>query len=175
VLSAPLCSVAVLCGAGADKIALHVGQAAEHGQHQSPGAGAGVGPRFRERAELRLGVRDALDDGKEVEGAARQPVDARHRHHVAGGEGLEQFEKLAAVAVRARHLLAVNLRTARAAKLPKLGVERLPVGADAGIAETAVLRFSFGLILCKPLPIDPADSRKMSESLSTSAPSGLGW
>ena len=35
-------------------------------------------------------------------------------------------------------------RTARAAKLLKLRVERLPVGADAGIAETAVLRVSFG-------------------------------
>src|SRR3984893_15524153 len=35
-------------------------------------------------------------------------------------------------------------RTARGAKLLKLRVERLPVGADAGIAETAVLRVSFG-------------------------------
>ena len=148
-LSAPLCSVAVLCDAGADKIALHVDQAAEHGQHQSPGAGAGVGPRFRERAELRLGVRDALDDGKEVEGAARQPVDARHRHHVAGGEGGEHFEEFAPVVVRPRHLLAVNLRTARAAKLPKLGVERLPVGADAGIADQAVFGVTSGPILCK--------------------------
>jgi len=144
---APLCPVAALCGPGADKIALHVGQAAEHSQHQPPGAGAGVGPRFLERAELRLGVRDALDDGKQIEGAASQPVDARHRHHVPRGEGVEQFEKLAAVAVRARHLLAVNLCTARAAQLRKLGVERLPVGTDAGIAETAVLPVCFAHIL----------------------------
>src|SRR4029077_4198405 len=46
---------------------------------------------------------------KKVEGASREAVDARHGHHVAGGEGVWQFEKLAAVAARARHLLAVNL------------------------------------------------------------------
>jgi hypothetical protein len=43
-----------LCRAGADKIALHVGQAAEYGKHQASGAGAGVGPLFRAAAVLRL-------------------------------------------------------------------------------------------------------------------------
>ena len=28
------------------KIPLHVGEAAKHGDHQAPGAGAGVGPRL---------------------------------------------------------------------------------------------------------------------------------
>jgi len=79
---------AVLGGAGADKIALHVGEASENGGHQAPGAGAGVGPRLGERAKLRLGVHDLLDDGEQVEGAAREAVDPRHRHHVAGGEGV---------------------------------------------------------------------------------------
>jgi hypothetical protein len=49
-----------------------------------------------------------------------------------GSEGGEHAEKLAPVAVRACHVLAINLRTACAAQLLKLGVERLPVGADAG-------------------------------------------
>jgi hypothetical protein len=40
----------------------------------------------------------------QVEGAARQPVDARHRHHVAGAEAVEHPEKLAAVGPRSRHL-----------------------------------------------------------------------
>jgi hypothetical protein len=40
------------------------------------------------------------------------------------------FEELAAVVVRAGHLLAVNLGAAGAAKLLKLAVERLAVGAD---------------------------------------------
>jgi hypothetical protein len=52
--------------------------------------------------------------------------------------------------VRARHLLAVNLGATRAAQLLKLGVERLAVGADAGIAKMAVLRFIFGHILREP-------------------------
>jgi hypothetical protein len=59
-------------------------------------------------------------------------------------KGVEHLQKLAAVAVRARHLLAVNLGATRAAKLLKLGVERLPVGADSGIAEAAVLRLCSG-------------------------------
>ena len=67
-----------------------------------------------------------------------------------GSRASSSLRSSRAVAVRARHLLAVNLRTARAAQLLKLGVERLPVAADAGVAEGAVLRFSSGHILCKP-------------------------
>jgi hypothetical protein len=84
---------------------------------------------------LRLGVHDLLDDGKQIEGAARDAVDACHRHHVAGREGVEHFRKLAPVAVRAGHVLPQNLGATRAAKLFKLRIERLAVGADAGIAE----------------------------------------
>jgi len=64
---------------------------------------------------------------------------------VAGREGVEHFEKPAPVAVRAGHLLAVNLAASR--RVVALRVERLPVGADAGIAKAAVLRVSFGHIL----------------------------
>jgi hypothetical protein len=39
---------------------------------------------------LRLGVDDLPDDGEQVEGRARQPVDARHRHHVAGDKGFQE-------------------------------------------------------------------------------------
>ena len=61
-------------------------EAAENSNHQAPGAGADVGPRFRQGSKLGLGVHDLLDDGEQVEGAARQPVNARHCHHVAGRE-----------------------------------------------------------------------------------------
>jgi hypothetical protein len=54
-----------------------------------------------------------------------------------------------APAPRARHLLAVNLAATSGAQLLKLGVERLPVGADANITEKAILRVSFGHILRK--------------------------
>ena len=46
------------------KVALHVGQAAEDGNHQAAGACGGVGPRLGHRAELRARVHDALDDGE---------------------------------------------------------------------------------------------------------------
>jgi hypothetical protein len=71
-----------------------------------------------------------------VEGRARQPVDARHRHHVTRGNGLQQLQKLAPIGPRACHVLTVNLRASRLAQLRKLSVERLAVGADAGIAES---------------------------------------
>ena len=124
-------------GAGADKIALHVRNPAEYRQHQAPGAGAGVGPRLGQGSELRLGVHDALDDAEQIKGAAREAVDPRHRHHVAGAELAEHPVKLAPVGPRARHLLAVDVAAAAShrAQLRKLAVEGLPVGADAGVAE----------------------------------------
>ena len=64
---------------GADEIALHIGDASEYREHQAPGAGAGVGPRFRQGSKLRLGVRDALDDGEQVKGAAGEAVNPCHR------------------------------------------------------------------------------------------------
>jgi hypothetical protein len=87
-----LCPAAALGGAGADWIALHVRQSAQHGNHKPPGAGAGVGPRLGQRTELRLGIHDLLDDS-----AAREAVNACDRHHIAGRKALEQFEKLAPV------------------------------------------------------------------------------
>jgi len=53
-------------------------------------------------------VHDLLDDRKQIEGRAGEPVDPRHRHHVAGGERLKELEQLAPVGPRAGCLLAVN-------------------------------------------------------------------
>lgn len=127
-LAAPLCPVAALSGAGADKIALHVREAAENGVHQSARTGAGVGPRFRASAELRLGVHDLFDNSEQVKGTAGEAVNACHRHHVAGADGFKKVQKLAPVAVRAGDFLAVNVAVAASgvAKLLKLAVERLP-------------------------------------------------
>ena len=54
---------------------------------------------------------------------------------------MEQFQELAPNGVRARYLIAVNLRTVRAAKLLKLGVERLPVGAVSGLQFTVIVSY----------------------------------
>jgi hypothetical protein len=60
-LAARLGAAPALRRAGADKIALHVGEAAKDGNHQAPGAGGGVGPRLGQGAELPARVHDALD------------------------------------------------------------------------------------------------------------------
>jgi hypothetical protein len=72
---------------------------------------------------------------------AGEAVNPRHCHHVAGDKGLEHAEKPAPVGPRTSHLLAVDISAGASggAKLLKLNVERLPVGADAGIADRAFL------------------------------------
>ena len=47
VLSLGLGTAPVLGCASADKIALYVREASEYSEHQTSGAGVGVGPRFR--------------------------------------------------------------------------------------------------------------------------------
>ena len=111
-LPASLGAAPAFGGTDADQVVLHVRQAAEDGDHQSPGAGGGIDPRLGQRAKLRPGVHALLDDGEQVEGRARQPVGAR-----------------------AGRLLSVNPGAARRPQLLKLRAERLPGGADAGIAE----------------------------------------
>jgi hypothetical protein len=46
---------------------------------------------------LHLRIHDALDDAEQVESTARKPVDARHCHHIAGGNAVEHGQKLAPV------------------------------------------------------------------------------
>jgi hypothetical protein len=51
--------------------------------------------------------------------------------------------QLDAVGLRASGLLAVDFGATFGAELLELSVERLPVGADAGVSEVAILRASF--------------------------------
>jgi hypothetical protein len=74
VLPALLRSAAALGNAGADEVALNIGESAKYRQDQAPGAGAGVGPRLGPRSKLRLGVHDLLHDGEKVKGAACETV-----------------------------------------------------------------------------------------------------
>ena len=110
---------------------------AEYRQHQPPGAAGAVGPRFRQGSKLRLGVHDALDDGEQVKGAAGEAVDPCHRHHIAGGQLAEHPVRFGPVGPRVADLLAVDVPAVASggAKLLKLAIEGLPVGADAGIAD----------------------------------------
>ena len=91
-------------------------------------------------------VYDLPDDGEQVEGRAGEAVNARYRHHFAGGDGFQQLQQFTPVGSRARHLLAENPRTPLGVQLLKL--ERLAVGADASIADEPFLD-GFGHILWK--------------------------
>jgi len=148
-LAALLGPAATLRRSGADEIALHIRQAAEDGQHQPPGAGGSIGPGLGERAELCVGIGDALDDGEQVEGGAGETVDAGDRDHVTGREVLEHALQLAAIDPGTAGLLAVELGAPLDAKLGDLGIECLPVGADASVADQAARRSSSGHIFCK--------------------------
>jgi hypothetical protein len=132
---------------GTDQIAFHVGQPAKHGNHQSPGAGGGVGPRLGQRPELSPRVHNTFDDGEQVEGRAGQAIDPRHRHHVARGQPLQKPEQLPPIGLRPARLLAVDPGASVGPQLLKLRIERLAIGADAGIAKAAGLPWSFGHIL----------------------------
>jgi hypothetical protein len=68
---------------------------------------------------------------KQIAGGARQPVKPRHRHHVAGGEGVQQPAQLDAVGLGpARHLpkhfLASGLGQLAHLRLDALAVRGYP-------------------------------------------------
>jgi hypothetical protein len=74
------------------------------------------------------------------------PPPALRTVRVTSGRPGRHPEKFAPVGPRTCHLLAVDIPAGASggAKLLKLGVERLAVGADAGISKGAVLHVSFG-------------------------------
>jgi hypothetical protein len=149
VLAAHLGTRSSFCRSGADQIALDIGESSEDGNHQAAGAGAGVGPRFCQRAELRSRVNDALDDSEQVEGRACEPVDPGDRHGVPGDDLFEHFQKLAAVGLRATGLFAVDVAAPLGMKPLKLRIEGLAVSADPSVPETPILRWNFDHILRK--------------------------
>jgi hypothetical protein len=51
----------------------------------------------------------------------------------------------------------------RSAELLQLSVERLPIGADAGVSGVAILRPSFDHIFCKPQPSEDIGPRQTAK------------
>ena len=124
-------------GVGADQVPFDIRQPAENRQHQAPVPVPVSAHGSASERNCALPSHDALDDAKEVEGAARKSVNPRHRHHIAGGQPAEHPVKLAPVCPRTGHLLLVDVPAVASglAKLLKLTVEGLPVGRDASIAD----------------------------------------
>jgi hypothetical protein len=78
-----------------------------------------------------------LDDGEQVQGRARKPINPLHRHQVAGRKRPWHLQQLAPVRPRTACRLAVNFRAAFGVQLQKLSVERLPISTDRSITEPA--------------------------------------
>jgi len=89
---------------------------------------------------MRARVYDPLDDSEKIESGAGQPVNAGNRHFVAAREVLKQLQQFAALGAGAARLLAIDFLASGLAKLFKLSVKRLAVGADAGVAESPAFR-----------------------------------
>jgi len=133
----------------ADQITLHIGEPAEYGDHQSARARSGIRPWLRERAKLRPGIDDTFDDREQVEGAPSEPINSCHCHDVASRKFFEEFQKLAAISPCTAGLLPVDLLAPTCAKLLKLRVESLAIGADSGVPKPTILWVSFDHILRK--------------------------
>src|SRR5262249_39828232 len=123
-----------------------------------------------------LRIYDALDDAEQIEGAAREAVDPRHRHHVTGGQLAEHPVEFAPVRSRAGRLLPVDIPATASggAKLYKLAVEGLPHGADAGIADEPFFRMNFDHNLWYParLPL-PKKLKRATLILNTPRTRGM--
>lgn len=109
-LAALLGPCAALCRPGADQVAFHVGEASEDGEHESAGAGAGIGPRLGEGAELRLRIHDPPNNGEQVEGGAGQAVNSRDQHLVAVPKSGEEAVQLSPICPGATDLLLEDAR-----------------------------------------------------------------
>jgi hypothetical protein len=70
----------------ADQLALELGEAAQHGEHQAAVRRGAVGPGVTERPEAGLAVGHRGKGIKEIPRRSCQAVEPGHNQHVAGGE-----------------------------------------------------------------------------------------
>ena len=84
--------------------------------------------------ELRLEIDDRLHDCEQVEGGARQPVDAGDDDHVAGFECSQHLVQLAPVGASSADFLAKDALAAGGLEPVELGLQRLADGRDAGVS-----------------------------------------
>jgi hypothetical protein len=70
-------------GTGKDQLALKLGQATEHCQHQPPMRGGRVRPCVGQALETRTGLADSIEDIQKVPRRAGEPIKPRHHQHVA--------------------------------------------------------------------------------------------
>jgi hypothetical protein len=104
---------AAFASAGADQFSLELRQSAEHGQHQTPVRRGCVGPRVREGSKPGFLSGDPRESVEKIAGRARQAVEPRHHHHVAGVDLGQQPAKLRPLGLgSARHFPEYLFRSA---------------------------------------------------------------
>src|SRR5260370_592075 len=133
-LPARLGAFAPLARPGADQLALELGQAAEHGDHQAARRRRRVGPGIAERAKAGTLAGDRVKDVEQVARRSSETVEPGHREHVAGDELIDRTMKLRAIGDRACNLLAENLGAAGRSQSFELGVEGLAFRPDSAVA-----------------------------------------
>ena len=95
--------------------------------------------RVEENLDYRMPVSHPVSLPYFSEGATRQPVDPRHRHHVARRQLAEHPVKLASVRSRAGHLLAVDVPAAASGRR---GVQRNWLSGQLRAYEGLVFRMA---------------------------------
>ena len=125
---------AASCCAFGDAAAFQLRGDAKHGKHKLGKIARGIEHRLRQRTQASPGALHVAGDHQKVGRVAREAVNCRDYHHVAGGEGGHQLLKLRAVGGRAGDLLAEHLLASGRLELGKLAGEVLGDGRDAGIA-----------------------------------------
>jgi hypothetical protein len=115
VLSLGLGAASAVGGAGADKVALHVASPPNTAIISRPVLVPVSAHGSASERNCGLASTICLTMANRSKVLRAKAVNARYRHHVAGGEGVQHFEELAAVVVCASHLLAENLGAAHAA------------------------------------------------------------
>ena len=74
---------ATLACPGHDQLTLELGQATEHGKHQSTMGCCGIGPSILEALEAGATLADGSQDVEQVARRSGQPIKTRHQQHVA--------------------------------------------------------------------------------------------
>lgn len=134
--------------AGADQFPLELRQARQHREHEPPVRARRIGPGVAQGAEGRTLLGQGAQHVEEVARGAREPVQARHQHHVAGAHLLEEPRELRPVALGPRGGFAEHLARASGLEALHLRRERLAVGAHPRIAQGAGQGGRGGVMLC---------------------------
>lgn len=123
-----------------DQLALELGQARQHRQHEPAVRRGGVGPWVAQAAEHGALLGQGAQHVEEVPRAPRQPVQPRDHHHVAVLDVLEELGELRPVRLRPRSRLAEHAHGPCRVELLDLGRERLAVRAHPRVAQQPTAR-----------------------------------